>query len=264
MKLIWMSDPHFVTEGLVQGHDPRIRLSRAVDYINTHHADAAFCVVSGDLVDHGTAADYAAVAAYLGRLTMPCLPMVGNHDTRDLLVRALPLPKGAMAGFVQYAVQTEAARLICLDTLTPGSDGGSFSGARMDWLAAELSAHPQTPVLLFMHHPPMDLGLPMQDPDRLQDGEALLDLLVRHANVRHLCIGHVHRPITGTVRGIPFATMRSVLYQAPPPVPAWDWNSFVPAQEAPALGVMTVRGGDVQIHLTQFCDYAEGVTSAGR
>lgn len=259
-----MSDLHFVAEGLVQGHDPRKRLSLAVEYINAHHGDAAYCVVSGDLVDRGTAADYAAVARHLGRLAMPCLPMVGNHDVRDLLRASLPLPGAAMADFVQYGLRTDMAHIICLDTLTPGADGGSFCDERMDWLARTLSDAADTPAIIFLHHPPMDLGLPMQDQDRLHDGEALLDLLDAHGNVRQLCIGHVHRPITGTVRGIPFATMRAVLYQAPPPQPAWDWDSFKPAHEAPALGVLTVQGGDVQVQFAQFCDYSDGVTSAGR
>lgn len=262
MKLIWLSDLHFVADGAVQGYDPRVRVSRAVEYINAHHADAACCVISGDLVDRGAAQDYAALAGHLDRLTVPYLPMVGNHDVRDLLRASLPVPEAGMTGFIQYARRMDAAHVICLDTLTPEADHGSFCGERMAWLARELSEAPDLPAIVFMHHPPMDLGLPMQDADRLRDGEALLDLLAAHKNVRQLCIGHVHRSITGTVRGMPFATLRAVLYQAPPPVPAWDWESFAPAPEAPALGVVTVQGGEVQIHMVQFCDYADGVISA--
>ena len=262
MKLIWLSDLHFVADGTVQGHDPVERVSRAVDFINRHHPDAAYCVISGDLVDRATERDYAAVASHLDRLAVPCLPMVGNHDDRALLRRAMPLPETVMDDFIQYAVRTDAAHLICLDTLTPGADHGSFCQARLDWLAQRLSAAPETPAIVFMHHPPMALGLPMQDADRLKDGAALLDLLALHPQVRQLCIGHVHRPITGSVRGIPFATLPAVLYQAPPPVPAWTWDSFAPAAEAPALGVLTLQGGEVQIHNVQFCAYADGVTSA--
>ena len=242
-KLIWLSDLHFVAEGLVQEHDPRQRLKRAVDHVNAHHGDAAYCVVSGDLVDRATAEDYRAVRAGLDRLAMPWLPMTGNHDTRPLIREMLPVPAGGMADFVQYAVDTGRVLLVCLDTLTPGADGGSFCTPRQEWLRACLDAHADRPAIVFMHHPPMPLGLPMQDVDLIAEGDALLGLLSAHGNVRQLCIGHVHRPITGSVRGLPFATMRAVLYQAPPPVPAWDWDSFVPAAEAPALGVIRVSGG---------------------
>ena len=252
-KLLWLSDLHFVAEGLVQDHDPRQRLASAVEHINAHHRDAEFCVVSGDLVDRGTVEDYCGVAAGLNRLAMPWLPMVGNHDDRALVRQHCPVPTGGMAQFIQYAVPADAARAVCLDTLTPGNDHGTFCAARLDWLGNVLAEDPDTPTLIFMHHPPMDLGLPMQDRDRLLKAEPLLDLLTRHKQVEQLCIGHVHRPIAGSVRGLPFATMRAVLYQAPPPVPAWDWESFRPAREAPALGVITLRGGGVQIHYEQFC-----------
>ena len=260
MKVIWLSDLHFVAEGLVGGHDPYVRLTHAVDFINEHHSDADHCVISGDLVDRATPGDYAALAQHLKRLTVPVLPMVGNHDDRDKLQAALRLPGAPLDGFVQYAVKGPKALIVCLDTLTPGSDHGTFCDARLSWLARVLSDTRDRPALVFLHHPPMDLGLPMQDVDRLRDGEAVLELLAECPHVRQLCIGHVHRPITGTARGIPFATMRSVLYQAPPPVPAWDWDSFAPAHEAPALGILTVDGWDVQMHYTQFCAYETGVT----
>ena len=254
VKLIWLSDLHFVAEGLVQGHDPRMRLQKAVEHINTYHDDSDYCVVSGDLVDRGTGDDYRAVRAGLDKLSMPRLPMVGNHDDRVRIKELLPVPEGGMTDFVQYAVQIDETLLVCLDTLTPGAGSGSFCEARLAWLDQCLSAHSDVPALIFMHHPPMPLGLPMQDQDRLLDGEALLSLLARHDNVRQLCIGHVHRPVAGSVRGLPFATMRAVLYQAPPPVPAWDWDSFEPAIEAPALGVIRIENGDVLIQYEQFCD----------
>lgn len=258
LKMIWMSDPHFVAEGDVLGHDPRIRLQAAVDFINHNHGDATFCVVSGDLVNRGTVEDYAGLAERLGALKVPVLPMVGNHDDRPLLRSALSLPGNAMADFVQYAVRTDQGLIVCLDTQKTGSDAGALCQARQDWLQNMLSTAADTPAYIFMHHPPMRLGLPMQDTENLEDGDAFLELVSRHSNVKHLFIGHVHRPITGTVMGIPFATMRSVLYQAPAPVPAWDWDSFKPGEEAPNLGVLTIDGLGVNLQYVQFCIFAAG------
>lgn len=263
-KLIWLSDLHFVAEGRVQGHDPRVRLSRAVDWINRHHPDAAYCVISGDMVDRATAQDYGALSKVLAPLAMPCLPMVGNHDDRVLLAKHLAVPGGGMTDFIQYAVPLGDDLLICLDTLTPGADSGSLCAARLEWLRDVLEAHKGARINVFMHHPPLDLGLPMQDQDKLSDGAALLDLLAGYSNIGHLFCGHVHRPICGRVRGMPFATLRSVLYQAPPPWPAWDWESFAPAPEDPELGVITLGPEGIVTQFVAFCDYADGVTVSGQ
>ena len=258
VKLIWLSDLHFVAEGTELGHDPRVRLRAAIAFINRHHADSAYCVISGDLVNRETALDYSALAEILSELRVPILPMVGNHDDRQILRSVLPMPEGCMTDFIQYAVPTEAGLICCLDTHKVGSHAGELCEERRAWLQDQLRASGSGPVYIFMHHPPMPLGLPMQDLDRLEDGEAFLDLVAASGNVKHLFIGHVHRPITGTVRNIPFATMRSVLYQAPAPVPAWDWDNFAPAAEAPNLGVLKLDEQGVTLEYVQFCAYAHG------
>jgi 3',5'-cyclic AMP phosphodiesterase CpdA len=258
LKAIWMSDPHFTAVGEVLGHDPKARLSAAVKHVAEHHPDSAFTIISGDLVNRGTPEDYNVLKPYLDNLPCPYYPMAGNHDDRTLIKRTFDLPPDYMDDFIQYSVPTPEGLILCLDTQKSGSDAGEFCTSRTEWLRDKLEAAQNTPVFIFMHHPPMPLGLPMQDTDRLENGEAFLDLIAHYPNVKHLFIGHVHRPITGTIRGIPYATMRSVLYQAPAPKPDWDWDSFEPAQEAPNLGIITLNNADVCLHYTQFCEYTVG------
>ena len=237
----------------------RERLEAAINHINAHHADASLCVISGDIVDRGSADDYAAVAKALSGLHCPYYPLPGNHDKRALLKEHLPVPENCMAEFVQYPVITDDAVLLCLDTHHLGHDDGEFCEERFEWLSQKLEEHSDQSIILFFHHPPMSLGLPMQDTDQMKEGSKFLDFLEGHNNVAHICMGHVHRPISGSVRGIGFTTMRAVLYQAPPPRPAWDWTTFEPGQEAPSLGVMFITGRDVLIQYDQFCDYGFGV-----
>ncbi|MGB0844281.1 MAG: phosphodiesterase, partial [Alphaproteobacteria bacterium] len=169
-----------------------------------------------------------------------------------------PTPLSGMKDFVQYEVPTDKALVVALDMHKTGSDAGEFCQERYDWLGSVLKANSQKPAILFMHHHPMPLGLPMQDTENMQNGEEFLEFVSKHKNVKQLCIGHVHRAITGNVKGIPFATMKSVLYQAPAPQPAWDWDTFAPAIEAPNIGVVTVSGSDVTLQYQQFCPYELG------
>ena len=150
-------------------------------------------------------------------------------------------------------------KILCLDTQKIGSDAGEFCEERYTWLEHELREAGSTPVYIFMHHPPMSLGLPMQDTENMENGDVFIEKLKQFECVKHLFIGHVHRPITGTVKGIPFATMRSILYQAPPPKPEWDWKTFKPSVEAPNLGILTIDAADVNLQYIQFCKYGHGI-----
>ena len=257
-KLIWMTDLHFARTGLVQGHDPRVRLQQAIRFVCDHLTDGDLCLISGDMVETARPDEYQTLAALLSELPMTVCPMVGNHDDRSMLRAALSLPGRAMEGFVQFAVDMGDLVVICLDTLIPGEEAGELCPARLEWLEAQLHAAAGRPVVVAMHHPPLALGLEMLDPDNLRNGVALLDVLARFPNVVQILAGHVHRPISGNVRGIGFRTQRAVLYQAPAPVPRWDWDSFTPAQEAPGLGVVMVEQGQVIVQDLQFCSYETG------
>ena len=258
-KIVWTSDLHFVAEGEPFGHDPRLRLEAAITHINAHHGDAACCVISGDLVNDPGLANYKALRPLLDRLAMPWFPMMGNHDDRGLLRQTLPVPDSCMDGFVQYAVSLSGARVLALDTHKAGSGSGKFCAARRNWLEKELQHAGDQPVILFLHHPPMDLGLPILDESKMEEGERCLDLVRNHASGPvQLCIGHVHRSVSGVEGGLPFATMRSVLFQAPPPVPAWDWSSFAPVPEDPGLGIILIDGSRITIQNETFCAYELG------
>ena len=75
MKIVWLSDLHLVSRGsLLFGRDPAKQFQAAIDNINTHHADAAYCVLSGDLVDDASADVYNYLSEILTGLKVPYLP----------------------------------------------------------------------------------------------------------------------------------------------------------------------------------------------
>ena len=80
----------------------------------------------------------------------------------------------------------------------------------------------------------------------------------------HLFMGHVHRPCSDVIHGIPYVTMGAVSFQAPVPRSAWTWDSFEQAQKAPRLGVIVIviviENANVTIQYLQFCDVTHGMT----
>jgi Icc protein len=261
-KIIWMTDLHFQAQGTVFGLNPRARLAAAIDHANTHHPDASLTIISGDLVNDESNTNYPALATYLAQSTAPIHPMMGNNDDRVTLRAHLPLPADTMPDFIQYALDTPNGTLICLDTHKIGAHEGELCGTRLDWLDQTLRQTATKPAYIFMHHPPLALAMPNIDEIMLEDADTFLDLISQHTHVKHLFMGHVHRPTTGTIRGIPFATLGAISFQAPAPRPAWTWENFTPPAEPPQYGILTLTSGNALLQYTQFCDHSLGFDPA--
>lgn len=182
-------------------------------------------VLSGDLTDHGDGDSFAQVAALLARAPCPLLPMVGNHDTREELLRAFPACAHA-DGFVHYMIEREGLAILCLDTLEPGRHGGAFCTARRDWLRARLAELMGRPVLIFMHHPPVVSGIAWMDPAPDEDWIANFAAAVsgHEGHILAIHCGHLHRPLAASFRGIPLSVTPSVA-----PLVALDLTAIDPA-----------------------------------
>ena len=167
-------------------------------------------VVSGDLTDHGDIPSFEKTAALLAQCPFPVWPMVGNHDTREALLHAFPQVR-ADGGFVHYAIERDGLRVLFLDTLELGRHGGAFCEARAQWLSAQLDAAPDTPTLIFMHHPPVVSGIEWMDP--APDEEWVLrfaGVVEGRRQIVAIHCGHLPRPLATTVHGIPLGVTPSV------------------------------------------------------
>lgn len=253
MKIIWMSDLHFAPAHAVStGADPTDRIQLLLDKINQHHTDAAYCVISGDLVNDAEVEYYPLLKELLDQLPMPVLPLVGNHDVREAVLDTFALPVADGSPFVQYTVDTAEGRLICLDTHAVGESKGTICEERYDWLESVLTAAAPLPCYLFMHHPPAKLELGILDEIKLENSDKFINFLKHYDHVQHLFCGHVHRPVSASISGIPLTVMPSTRMQAPLPYPEWHWDSFVPTAEAPMFGIVHLQNGNVIVQYQQF------------
>lgn len=254
-KIVWLTDIHLLPQGeYLNGHDPAQRLDLALEHISKEHDDAAFCVVSGDLTDRGSPQCYQFLHQRFVDAGVSYLPLVGNHDDRDAFRKYLTLPSTVHETFVQYSVRLGDHRLICLDTLEQGKSEGYLCEERLQWLHNELSSDSDSPTVVFCHHPPKALHLPMLDPSRIRNGDELIEILKAYDCVKHLCFGHIHRPVSGAFGNLGFTAMRATSIQVPLPFPQWSWDNFEPVTEAPALGIVQLSAESCVIHAHAFCD----------
>ena len=261
-KFIQITDPHLVAPGeILHGLDPHARLVACIDDILAHHRDAACCVITGDLAHRGEAAAYAALRRQLERLPFPCFPLLGNHDLRAPFAAAFPDALADGNGFVQGRFELAESTLLMLDTLDEGRNGGLYCEQRQAWLAGQIDRLGERPFCLFMHHPPFDIGIPCLDRIGLANPEPFVEIAARRRHLRHLFFGHVHRPVCGSWRGVPFSTMRGLNHQVP-----FDLHTVSPvpkSHEPPAYAVVFLQADQITVHFHDYLDRSTLPSRAG-
>jgi len=249
MKLIHMTDPHLVAPPAeLMSLDGRDRLARAVASVNTAHADAELCVITGDLAHWAEPGAYASLKVILSDLNVPWHLLIGNHDTREALGDAFPDLPWSPDGFLHYALDVSAGRFLVLDTLDPGKPSGRLCEARLRWLRDQLtrSLADKLDVYLFLHHAPMDVGIHGADAIKLANGADLAACLRGFHHVKHLFMGHLHRSCHGSWRGIPFSTVKATAHQVA--LILDDATPLTASTEDPAYAVCLIGADGVVIH----------------
>lgn len=102
----------------------------------------------------------------------------------------------AAQGHTDAVIDTEAARILLLDTNHPQGDyQGSVGQAQLDWLEAQLSEVDRQPgriALLCSHHGSVSLTNTRGDDPQRRHAAALLALLHRHPSLKAWLVGHRH------------------------------------------------------------------------
>lgn len=217
-------------------------------------------VLSGDITDHGDRESYRRTAELLAECPFPVWPMVGNHDTRAGLLYAFPQVT-AEDGFVHYVLEHEGLRIVCLDTLDEDRHGGAFCDRRRAWLETRLDEAPDTPTLVFMHHPPVVSGIEWMDPGPEEPWvRRLAGALQGREQVLAIHCGHLHRPLATTFAGIPLCVTPSVA-----PLVAMDLRPIdrdrpdgrdLITTEPPTYALHRWDGANLVTHYERICDWS--------
>lgn len=220
-----LSDPHIRVGPDDQGSGAALEKAVAAVLALDPLPDAV--LVSGDLADGATPAEYERVRELLTPLPMPVHVLPGNHDELDW--------DGP------YAADVGDLRLVVCDSTLPGRDDGHLD---LDWLDAQL-AQSTAPTIVAMHHPPLLTGIGGLDAIGLPELErtALEALLARSPHVRRVVAGHVHRTAFATLGGCAVVTCPSTNLQAKLEIGSSGF-SIVP--EPPAFLVHTAGVAHVQ------------------
>ena len=217
-KILFVSDPHICVPGQrIIGLDPSARLIEVLEAATSSYPDAAALVLLGDLTHHGLPAEYAELARILREVPIPIIPMVGNHDRRDMFLAQFPDAPQTPQGHIQSWCDIGDHRIITMDSLDgppypAGHHAGLLCPDRMAFLDDALAKRAGRHAVVCIHHPPFDTGVVGMDRIKLRNGPEVLDLLAQHGNL-HLVCGHLHQTISGNARGVPWTVFKSPCHQ---------------------------------------------------
>jgi len=217
MLIAQVTDMHVKADGrLAYGRvDTAGMLAACVDHLLHLGRQPDLVLFTGDLVDFGRADEYSLLRRLLAPLSVPFYLLPGNHDDRERLREAFPEHRylRQWAPFVQYVIDAWPLRIIALDTLVPGELHGRLCAERLAWLDAQLTAAPDRPALVAMHHPPFATLIGHMDDIGLEGREEFARLIARHRQVERIVCGHLHRPIEARVGGVVTSTCPSPAHQ---------------------------------------------------
>jgi 3',5'-cyclic AMP phosphodiesterase CpdA len=235
-----LSDPH-----LDGSDEPRARLRRITSYLAAFRQPVDVVLVTGDLGDHGLAAEYAEVADEL-TLGVPVLLLPGNHDASTPLREGLTtyVDSPGSSHPVHQVRDVGASRFVLLDSTVPGEDHGLLSAETLVWLEKALTDPFDGPVFLAMHHPPLDLHHPVMDQWKLFDRELLEEVLTGKP-ITAILTGHVHNALVTSFAGHPVLGAPGIRSTVPlpfePPAPI---DSLVDTAAHPGLALHVYTPGE--------------------
>ncbi len=185
VRIVHITDLHLLASpGDLMGLDVRARFEEVLVAAARLQPDAYF--LTGDFCAHDPELPvYRHLRPRLDRLGAPYYLVPGNHDDRGMMRSAFELP-GTGVESLEQRVQVGYRTFLLLD-----SAPGKVDSGQLDWLAAELAAHPGADIVI--HHPPTLLGVPFMDGKYpLTERDRLLDILTADHRPRRVFCGHYH------------------------------------------------------------------------
>jgi Icc protein len=173
------------------GEERTARAERVMGYLAALPRPVDAVLVTGDVADHGEAAEYQVARELLGG-PAPVLVCPGNHDRRAGFRRVLLGDQDGGEGPVNQLHHLDGVTLALCDSTVPGQDGGYLDDETVGWLDAALAAARGRPALVAMHHPPVPVGVPFIDDIRQAGEDRLADVVHRHDHVVAVLCGHAH------------------------------------------------------------------------
>jgi len=197
-NIVHLTDVHLCRNknDLVYGRNPYYSFREILNLIHKKIPELSLIVITGDISEDVTLSSYEIADSLLNEFKNTCYWITGNHDDFSIL------PSKIKNKYIKNEWELGAWKFIALDTTIKGEDYGLLSNLELQKLNSFLSTNKEHPVIICMHHPPIDVDSVFIDSIGLINKKCFWNELANYSNVKAVLSGHVHQQITANVEGI--------------------------------------------------------------
>jgi 3',5'-cyclic-AMP phosphodiesterase len=251
MRIAHISDFHLPNKPgqKVNGALPDANLIEAVSLLKQQTPKPDLVVLGGDLLEDGQKGNYEAIIDLFKDVQVPLHTVVGNHDDLKTLKKSsLTENGGSDKGYASF--DQGRLHLILLNTARSGKSHGNIEEEQLLWLSEDLWANRDKPVMIFMHHHPIDSGVPWLDKMKLENAEAFWRIVPPYSkNILGIFFAHLHIQISTVVRGILVAGTPAVCFQYSVNN---DASKLELSPEQPGFNLIDVKDWQVRVRTVRF------------
>ncbi len=217
VHILQLSDTHFLEDGVDPEGGAAYDTSEAFDAVLGHigdHGHLDMVVVTGDVADHGGAAEYRKAAEAFSQFQVPVNVCPGNHDFDAVFAAGMARPGISTSRVIEVGswaflfVDSSAGTMLDQDNGLridpPGTDRlrthGSLGARETAWVHQMCETTSAEHVFVWLHHPPQPPVPMCRDDAYAAEWHAILNA---HTKIRGLGGGHTHIPDDYELMGRP-------------------------------------------------------------
>lgn len=227
IRVLHLTDPHLfaAANGRLRGTITQESLQQVLKHYQDGDWRADRTLITGDLIQDDSAEAYERFKKLLLPLNMRMHCVPGNHDIRDLMQPICGRPP------FSYCAKEEVGDwlMVGLDSCIRGEAGGEITAEEFERLEGILEASSAKYVMIYLHHPPVEMGSAWLDTVLLKNGDELLLRMQSDDRVRLMVFGHVHQPYDAEHVGIQIIGTPSTCSQFKPGSEDFELDERPPA-----------------------------------